>query len=70
MLLKKQRNGTFTEKLQNSIIGMNIEAAMKRFLTQIPERYSCAEGPFMLNGVVFNFDEISKKVTDITRISL
>ena len=49
---------------------MNIEAAMKRFLTQIPERYSCAEGPFMLNGVVFNFDEISKKVTDITRISL
>lgn len=55
---------------KNSIIGMNIEAAMKRFLTQIPERYSCAEGPFMLNGVVFNFDEISKKVTDITRISL
>lgn len=55
---------------KNSIIGMNIEAAMKRFLTQIPERYSCAEGPFMLNGVVFNFDEISKRVTDITRISL
>lgn len=55
---------------KNSVIGMNIEAAMKRFLTQIPERYSCAEGEFMLNGVVFNFDENTKKVVNITRIRL
>lgn len=55
---------------KNSVIGMNITAAMKRFLTQIPERYSCAEGDFMLNGVVFKFDEKIKKVTSITRISL
>lgn len=55
---------------KNSIIGMNVDAAMKRFLTQIPERYSCAEGPFMLNAVVFNYDEMCRKITDIKRISL
>lgn len=55
---------------KNSIIGMEYEAAMKRFLTQIPERYSCANGPFMLNGVVFEFDEESKKVTNIARINI
>ena len=55
---------------KNSIIGMEYDAAMKRFLTQIPERYSCANGPFMLNGVVFEIDEESKKVTNIIRINL
>lgn len=55
---------------KNSIIGMEINAAMKRFLTQIPERYSCAEGPFMLNGVVFEYDENSKKISNIIRINL
>ena len=54
----------------NSIIGMDIDAAMKRFLTQIPERYSCATGPFMLNGVVFEFDEESKRVSKVERICL
>lgn len=55
---------------KNSIIGMNVDAAMKRFLTQIPERYSCAEGPYILNGVVFEIDEECKKVVNIKRISL
>ncbi len=54
----------------HSIIGMNVEVAMKRFLTQIPERYSAAEGDSMLNGVVFTFDEASKKVTNVVRIQL
>ena len=53
-----------------SVLGMKVEVALKRFLTQIPERYSCATGPFMLNGVVFEFDEASKMVTKVTRISL
>lgn len=53
---------------RNSIIGMTPEAALKRFLTQIPERYSCATGEFMLNAVVFEYDEKSKRVTKIERI--
>ena len=54
----------------NSIIGMEPSAALKRFLTQIPERYSCAQGEYMLNAVVFTIDEESRKVTKIKRISL
>lgn len=54
----------------NSIIGMEPSAALKRFLTQIPERYACAQGEEMLNAVLFTIDEISRKVTDIERISL
>ena len=42
---------------KDSIIGMAPEAALKRFLTQIPERYACATGDTMLNAVVFMYDE-------------
>ena len=55
---------------KNSIIGMAPEAALKRFLTQIPERYSCAEGEAILNAVVFEIDDISNKVSKIERICL
>ena len=55
---------------KNSIIGMEPSVAIKRFLTQIPERYKGAEGEYMLNGVVFEYDEEKKKVSKITRISL
>lgn len=55
---------------KDSIIGMAPEAALKRFLTQIPERYACASGEPMLNAVVFEFDEKAKKVTKIDKISI
>ena len=55
---------------KNSIIGMDPAVALKRFLTQIPERYSCAQGEYMLNGVVFEIDDESKKVSKIIKISL
>ena len=55
---------------KDSIIGMEPAAALKRFLTQIPERYACAQGIGMLNGVVFEIDEQSKKVSNVVRISL
>ena len=55
---------------KNSIIGMDIEVALKRFLTQIPERYQVAEGPTMLNAVLFEIDDISNKVIDIKKINL
>ena len=55
---------------KNSIIGMSPDVALKRFLTQIPERYSCATGDFMLNSVVFFFDENNKRVSKIERIRI
>ncbi len=53
---------------RDSIIGMDYEAAMKRFLTQIPERYTCANGEFMLDAVLFHYDETNRKITQIDRI--
>ena len=55
---------------KDSIIGMVPEAALKRFLTQIPERYACATGEPMLNAVVFEFDENNKRVIKIDKISI
>lgn len=55
---------------KNSIIGMDPDVALKRFLTQMPERYACADGEAMLNAVVFEIDDASKKVSKIERISL
>lgn len=55
---------------RESIIGMDPSAALKRFLTQMPERYACAQGEEMLNAVLFTIDEQSRKVTKIERICL
>ena len=53
---------------KNSIIGMDKDAALKRFLTQIPERYQVAEGEGMLNAVIFQIDDNTNKVTNIIKI--
>ena len=36
----------------DSVIGINKETAIKKFLTQIPRRYEPAEGPALLSGVI------------------
>lgn len=55
---------------KNSIIGMERKVALKRFLTQIPERYVCADGIFMLNGCIFTVDDGTNKVVKIERIQI
>lgn len=55
---------------KNSVIGMDSAVALKRFLTQIPERYACAQGEYMLNGIVFEIDDECRKVSNVVRISL
>ena len=54
---------------ENSVIGMDIDASIKRFETTLPERYKIAEGPCILNGCIFEINENSK-VTNIERIFL
>lgn len=54
---------------KDSVLGMNKEAALKRFLTALPEKYRIAEGDAMLNGCVFEVDDSSNKVTKIYRLS-
>ena len=55
---------------KNSVIGMNIEASVKRFEKTLPEKYKIAEGECMLNGVVFDINEENNKVTKIKRIQM
>ncbi len=53
---------------KHSVIGMDIAASLKRFETTLPERYRIATGECILNGVVFEVDEINNKVKSIKRL--
>ena len=55
---------------KDSVIGMDIEASLKRFLTTLPEKYRVAIGQTMLNGCVFEIDDESNKTKKITRINI
>ncbi len=52
-----------------SALGMDLEVAIKRFTTSIPERYKIADGECMLNSVLFKIDDESNKVIEILRIN-
>src|SRR5437773_1383930 len=54
----------------DSIIGVETEVALKRFLTALPQRFETATGNPRLNAVVIEADEQTGKATDIERLSL
>ena len=53
---------------KKSILGMDRDAALKRFLTSLPEKYKVATGEAMFNGCIFKVDNKTNKVIEITRI--
>lgn len=53
-----------------SVIGMNLEASIKRFTTSLPERYKVAEGDAMFNACIFDIDDETCRTTKISRINL
>ncbi len=55
---------------KHSVIGMDIEASIKRFETTLPEKYKMAVGEAMLNGAIFEIDDTNNKVKSIKRINL
>ena len=55
---------------KESVIGMNKEISMKRFLTSLPERYKVAEGEAKLNGCIFEINDENCRITNIKRIGL
>jgi len=56
-------NGPF-----DSIIGMNPELALTRFLTQIPQRYQQAKGVSQYNAACLEFDPVSGRCRAISMI--
>lgn len=54
---------------QDSIIGMNKERILKRFLTQMPEKFEPTEtGPGLFNAVLLKIDSASGKALEIIKI--
>src|SRR5256885_16648048 len=53
----------------DSIIGVDIQAALSRFLTALPTKFETASANPRLNGVIVEADEQTGHATDIERIS-
>src|SRR5206468_10365026 len=54
----------------DSIIGVEVEPALNRFLTAMPQKFETATGNPRLHAVVVEADEQTGRATDIERISL
>jgi hypothetical protein len=54
----------------DSVIGVEKQAALSRFLNGMPARFETATGDPRLNGVVITADSTTGRATDIERISL
>jgi len=53
---------------KNSVIGMDVQASIKRFETTLPEKYKLAEGDCIFNGVIFEIDDETNKAIAVKRI--
>ena len=54
----------------DSVLGRDVEAVLKRFLTQMPQKMEVAEGDVVLCGVVIDVDENSGRARSIERIRI
>ena len=52
-----------------SVIGMDVKASLKRFVTSLPERYKLANGECKLNGCIFEIDDETCRTNKIYRIN-
>lgn len=55
---------------EKSVIGMDVETSLKRFVTSLPERYKLATGKCILNGVIFEIDDEKCRTKDMYRINI
>lgn len=54
---------------KKSVIGMDVKASIKRFVTSLPERYKLAEGQAILNGCIFEINDENCRTINVYRIS-
>lgn len=52
----------------DSVIGVDVSAAIERFLTHIPSRLPVGKGKVILNAILLDIDDISGMATNIQRI--
>jgi calcineurin-like phosphoesterase len=53
---------------KDSVIGMDREASLQRFLTGVPYRFKVAEGTVQFNSVLTRIDALSGKAASIERL--
>lgn len=53
---------------KKSVIGMDPDASIKRFVTSLPERYKLADGECIFNGCIFEINDENCRVNKINRI--
>ena len=56
--------------VQDSVLGLDVESVIERFLTQVPPKFLLAEGTAVLNGVVMDVDPETGHAVSIRRIIL
>ena len=54
----------------NSVLGRDVEAVLRRFLTQMPQKMEVATGKVLLNGVILDVDENSGRARSIERVCI
>jgi metallophosphoesterase (TIGR00282 family) len=54
----------------DSVIGINKETIIERFLTQMPNKFDVAKNDIRMQGVIMNIDPVSGKANSIERISV
>lgn len=55
---------------KESVIGMNKDVSIKRFLTSLPERYKIADGEAKMNACIFEINDDNCQITNIKRINI
>jgi 2',3'-cyclic-nucleotide 2'-phosphodiesterase len=53
---------------KHSVIGMDREASLQRFLTGVPYRFKVADGPVQFNSVLAQIDALSGKASHVERL--
>lgn len=54
----------------NSILGIDKDLVIKKFINQLPVRFEVAKGPSQINGVIVNIDTRTGKAQKIQRIDI
>jgi calcineurin-like phosphoesterase len=52
------------------ILGMDVDGIISRMRTRLPVKYTPSKGACAADGVIFNLDTSSKRVTSVERVKI
>jgi metallophosphoesterase (TIGR00282 family) len=55
---------------ERSVLGMEIEGSISRFISSVPSRFKAAGGPAKLESVLFTIDTVSKRCIRVERVDI